>query len=62
MMDVVDEEEADAVEEAFDHDYDIASAIRSHLILKAVLWFTGEVMTEGLDEEEQEEAEGAGTR
>ncbi len=61
MMDVVDEEEADAVEEAFDHDYDIASAIRSHLIPKAVLWFTGEAMTEGFDEEEMEEAEG-GTR
>jgi len=61
MMDVMDEEEADAVEEAFDHDYDIASAIRSHLIPKAVLWFTGEAMTEGFDEEEMEEAEG-GTR
>lgn len=44
LMDVMDEEEADAVEEAFDHDYDVAQAIRGHLIPKAVLWFTGEAM------------------
>lgn len=60
LNDVVDEEEADAVEEAFDRDYDIANAIRCHLIPKAVLWFTGEAMTEGYDEEDEEEEAGEG--
>ncbi len=61
LMDVVDEEEADAVEEAFDHDYDIANAIRCHLIPKAVLWFTGEALTEGYDEDETGEEQEGGT-
>lgn len=61
LNDVVDEEEADAVEEAFDRDYDIANAIRCHLIPKAVLWFTGEAMTEGYDEEDDEEGGEGGT-
>lgn len=64
LMDVVDEEEADAVEEAFDHDYDIANAIRCHLIPKAVLWFTGEALTEGYDDEHEvkdEQEDGGGT-
>ena len=51
LMEVMDEDEADAVEEAFDHDYDVAQAIRGHLIPKAVLWFTGEAMIEDYDEE-----------
>ena len=42
FSDVMDEEEADAVEEAFDFDYDVAQAFRGHLIPKGVLWFTGE--------------------
>uniref|UniRef100_A0A7S4W3L7 Nucleosome assembly protein n=1 Tax=Ditylum brightwellii TaxID=49249 RepID=A0A7S4W3L7_9STRA len=42
-METMDEEEADAIEDAFDHDYDVAQAFRSHIIPKAVLWFTGEV-------------------
>lgn len=46
LSDDIDEDEADAVEEAFDHDYDVAQAFRSHLIRKAVLWFTGEAMME----------------
>ncbi|KAL3803761.1 LOW QUALITY PROTEIN: hypothetical protein ACHAW5_004612 [Stephanodiscus triporus] len=41
-----DEDEADAVEEAFDHDYDVSAGFPSHLIRKAVLWFTGEAMME----------------
>ena len=40
----MDEEHADALEDAFDHDYDIAQAFRSHVIPEAVLWFTGEGM------------------
>jgi len=42
----MDEEEADAIEEAFDHDYDVAQSFRSHLVPKAVLWFTGEALEE----------------
>lgn len=40
----MDEDEADALEEAFDHDYDVAQSFRSHIIPKAVMWFTGEAM------------------
>jgi nucleosome assembly protein 1-like 1 len=42
-MSEMDEEKADAIEAAFDRDYDAAQAFRSHIIPKAVLWFTGEV-------------------
>jgi Nucleosome assembly protein (NAP). len=45
----MDEEEADAIEEAFDHDYDVAQQFRSHIIPKGVLWFTGEAMNDALD-------------
>jgi len=65
LTEVVDEDEADAVEEAFDHDYDIAQAIKNHLIPKAILWFTGEAMMEDYDDEELEEMmqeEGMGTQ
>jgi len=44
----MDEDEADAIEEAFDHDYDVAQAFRSHLIPSGVLWFTGEALDEDL--------------
>ena len=66
LMDVVDEDEADAVEEAFDHDYDVAQAFRNHVIKKAVLWYTGEAMMEddydeeGMMEGEEEEDEEGG--
>ena len=39
----IDEDEAAALEEAFDRDYDVAQSLRSHVIPQAVLWFTGEV-------------------
>lgn len=55
LAEVMDEEEADAVEEAFDHDYDVAQAFRGHLIPKAVLWFTGEAMDDDYDEDMLEE-------
>jgi len=45
----IDEEEADAIEEAFDHDYDVAQQFRGHIVPKAVLWFTGEAMHDALD-------------
>lgn len=38
----MDEDEADAFEEALEHDYDVAQSFRSFIIPKAVLWFTGE--------------------
>mmetsp|Transcript_21153 Transcript_21153/g.38170 ORF Transcript_21153/g.38170 Transcript_21153/m.38170 type:complete len:385 (-) Transcript_21153:1690-2844(-) len=48
-MSEMDEEKADAIEAAFDRDYDAAQAFRSHIIPKAVLWFTGEAMEEDMD-------------
>jgi nucleosome assembly protein 1-like 1 len=42
-METMDEEEAEAVEELFDHDYEVALAFRRNIIPHAVLWFTGEV-------------------
>lgn len=45
----IGEEEADAIEEAFDHDYDVAQSFRSHVIPKAALWFTGEAMQEEIE-------------
>jgi len=38
-----------AIEEAFDHDYDVAQSFRSHLIPKAVLWFTGQALDEEVE-------------
>lgn len=38
----MDEDEADAFEEALEHDYDVAQSFRSFIIPKAVMWFTGE--------------------
>lgn len=43
-MEDMDEEDVDALEEAFDHDYDVAQAFRSHIIPNAVAWFTGEAL------------------
>ena len=51
-MDDMDEEEADALEEAFDHDYDVAQAFRSHIIPNAVIWFTGEALDEDFEIQE----------
>ena len=50
LEEVMDEEDANAVEEAFDHDYDVAQAFRGCVIPKAVLWFTGEAMEEDYDD------------
>jgi nucleosome assembly protein 1-like 1 len=47
-LDMMDEEEADRLEQAFDQDYDIAQAFRSHVVPKAVLWFTGQVSRLGI--------------
>ena len=42
-LSTMNEQEAEQLEHAFDEDYDIAQAFRSHIVPKAVLWFTGEV-------------------
>jgi len=57
LGDVVDEEEADAMEEHFDHDYEVACAVRGSLIPNAVHWFTGEAVEDMMygDEEDEDE-------
>jgi len=50
LAQVMDEEEADAVEEAFDHDYDVAQAFRGCVVPNAVLWFTGQAMDDDYDD------------
>jgi nucleosome assembly protein 1-like 1 len=42
-MDDMDEEQVEKIESAFNEDYDLAQALRSHVIPKAVQWFTGQV-------------------
>mmetsp|Transcript_5785 Transcript_5785/g.8691 ORF Transcript_5785/g.8691 Transcript_5785/m.8691 type:complete len:323 (+) Transcript_5785:2691-3659(+) len=49
-MHEMNEDEADAIEEAFDHDYDVAQSFRSHIIPKAVMWFTGEAMHDNIEQ------------
>jgi nucleosome assembly protein 1-like 1 len=44
-METMDEEEAERLEEELDADYEIAQSFRSHIIPKAVVWFSGEVRT-----------------
>ena len=61
LGDVVDEEEADAMEEHFDHDYEVACAIRGSLIPNAVHWFTGEAAVDDMmygDEDDDIHEEG----
>jgi len=45
----IGEEEANAIEEVFDHDYVVAQSFRLHIIPNAVLWFTGEAMQEEIE-------------
>lgn len=47
-LDTIDEEEAERLEELFDDDYEVAEAFRSHVIPRAVLWFSGEAEEEHL--------------
>jgi nucleosome assembly protein 1-like 1 len=42
-MQDMDEDAADRLEAAFEEDYDVAQAFRSHIVPKAVTWFTGQV-------------------
>ena len=46
-LSLLHEDEADAIEQAFDLDHDVAQAFRSHIVPKAALWFSGEALDEG---------------
>ena len=48
-IDNMSEEEAVQLEATFDADYDIAQAFRSHIIPKAILWYTGQAMEHEMD-------------
>ena len=43
------EDQANAVEQAFDLDYDVAQALYSHIAPKAVLLFMEEALDDGMD-------------
>ena len=47
-------EQADAIEQASDLDYDVAQAFCSHIVPKAVLLFTGEALNNGMDFEPED--------
>ena len=53
-MEDMDEDQADAVEQEFYLDYDVAQAFCSHIVPKAVLWFTGEASNNGMDFEPED--------
>ena len=53
----MEDEQANAVDQAFGLDYDVAQAFCSHIVPKALLWFTGEATKVGMDFE-QEDVEG----
>jgi nucleosome assembly protein 1-like 1 len=48
-LDTMDEQEAVSLEAAFEEDYDIAQAFRSHVIPKAVMWFAGDAMEKEME-------------
>ena len=43
LDDNMDEEKAEQLEKEFNDDFDVAQALRSHVIPKAVQWFAGKV-------------------
>ena len=53
-MEENDEDKADATDQVFDMDYDIAQAFCSHIVPKAVLLFTGEALDDGMDFEPED--------
>lgn len=48
-LDAMNEQEAVQLEAAFEEDYDVAQAIRSHIIPKAVMWFVGDAMEKEME-------------
>ena len=53
-MEDMDKEQADAVEQAFDLDYNVTQAFCSHIVPKVVLLFTGEAPDNGMDFEPED--------
>ena len=47
-MEDMDKEQADAVEQVFDPDCNVAQAFCSHIVPKAVLLFTAEALNDGM--------------
>ena len=45
----MDKEQADPVEQVFGLDYGVAQAFYSHIVPKAVLWFTVEAPDDDMD-------------
>ncbi|CAM9957299.1 unnamed protein product [Pylaiella littoralis] len=58
MYDDDDEEEDEEYNFSFDMDYEVARIFRNHLIPNAVLWFTGEAVSDEESDEETDEEEG----
>ena len=50
----MDKEQADAVDQEFNLDYDVAQAFCSHIVPKAVLLFTGEVLDDVMEFEPED--------
>ncbi|MGK3737627.1 MAG: nucleosome assembly protein 1-like 1 [Bacillariaceae sp.] len=48
-LDSMDEAEAVRLEAAFDEDYDVAQAFRSHIIPNAAMWFSGDAMEKEME-------------
>ena len=48
-LETASEEEVMKLEQAFEEDYDVAQAFRSHIIPKAVLWFAGDAMEQEME-------------
>jgi nucleosome assembly protein 1-like 1 len=48
-LESMDEEQAARLEAAFDEDYDVAQAFRSHIVPKAVMWFAGDAMEKEME-------------
>ena len=48
-METASEEEVMLLEQAFDEDYDVAQAFRSHIVTKAVMWFAGDAMEQEME-------------
>ena len=53
-MEDMDEEQSNAVNQAFGLDYDVAQAFCSHIVPKAVLLFTGEARNNDMDLEPED--------
>eukprot|EP00934_Nitzschia_sp_Nitz4_P008426 Nitzschia sp. Nitz4//scaffold35_size145790//73919//75823//NITZ4_003029-RA/size145790-processed-gene-0.237-mRNA-1//-1//CDS//3329549121//8416//frame0 len=49
-LETMDEEEAARLESAYDSDYDVAQAFRTHIVPKAVLWYSGHAMEKEMDD------------